>query len=84
MMQNELGSDKTVVTVFPDDNKKYLSTDLLKTEPVKNSFLSKDVELLSVKAIKRVCHTCCDPVDCVEALYQDEDMVKLPYCPRRG
>ena len=32
-IQNELGPDATVVTVFPDDNKKYLSTDLLRDEP---------------------------------------------------
>ncbi len=77
-----IGKDKVVVTVFPDDNKKYLSTDLLKTEPVKDFFLSKDVELLYMTAYKRVCHTCCDPVDCVEGLY-DKDIVKLPACPRR-
>lgn len=62
--QNELGCNKTVVTVFSDDNKKYLSTDLLKEEPVKADFLSKDIELLSVKAIKRVCKTCCDMGEC--------------------
>ena len=28
------GRDAVVVTVFPDDNKKYLSTDLLREEPV--------------------------------------------------
>jgi cysteine synthase len=28
--QEELGKDKTVITIFPDDNKKYLSTDLLR------------------------------------------------------
>ncbi|MHA2365626.1 MAG: PLP-dependent cysteine synthase family protein, partial [Candidatus Hodarchaeales archaeon] len=32
-VQNDLGEDSVVVTVFPDDNKKYLSTDLLSTEP---------------------------------------------------
>ena len=38
-LQNELGRDAVVVTVFPDDNKKYLSTDLLKQEPVKDGFI---------------------------------------------
>jgi cysteine synthase A len=82
-IQNTMGSDKVVVTVFPDDNKKYLSTDLLKEEPVKDFFLSKDVELQSMRAFKRVCHTCCDPTDCVEAQCETT-LVSLPFCPRRG
>ena len=45
-IQNELGDEAVVVTVFPDSNKKYLSTDLLKNETVKDDFLSKDVELI--------------------------------------
>jgi cysteine synthase A len=81
-MQNKYGADKVMVTVFSDDNKKYLSTDLLKEEPVKEDFLTRDVELLYFKAIKRVCHTCCVPSECEEALF-DIDAVKLPYCPRR-
>lgn len=82
MLQNKYGSNKVMVTVFPDDNKKYLSTDLLKEEPVKEGFLAQDVELINFKAIKRVCHTCCEPADCVEALYESES-IRLPYCPRR-
>ena len=82
-IQNELGKDAIVVTVFPDDNKKYLSTDLLKDEPVKNDFLSPDIELLGFGAYKRVCHTCCDPLTCIEATYDEIDDVKLPPCPRR-
>jgi len=82
-IQNELGEDAVVVTVFPDDNKKYLSTDLLKTEPVKNDFLSKDVELVSFGAYKRVCHTCCDPLTCMEGSYDGLEIVELPPCPRR-
>ena len=46
-VQNLLGADKTVVSVFSDDNKKYLSTDLLKEEPVKDGYVSSDIELLS-------------------------------------
>lgn len=83
-IQNEIGSDKVVVTVFADSNKKYLSTDLLKNEPVKDGFLAPDVELIGFRAFKRVCHTCCDPTDCVEAHFQDsEGRFQLPYCPRR-
>lgn len=63
-VQNELGSDKVVVTVLPDDNKKYLSTDLLRKEPVKAGFFSQDVELASFQVFKRVCVTCCDQVAC--------------------
>jgi len=59
-IQNGLGQDKAVVTVFPDDNKKYLSTDLVKEEPVKEDFLATDVELLYFEAFNRVCETCLD------------------------
>lgn len=44
--QNMSGADKSVVTIFCDDNKKYLSTDLTKVEPVKDRYLSTDVELI--------------------------------------
>lgn len=84
-VQNQLGQDKVVVTVFPDDNKKYLSTDLGRVEPTKDDFLSKDVELIDFRSFKRVCFTCCDPSDCVERAYVSNDEVfNLPPCPRRG
>jgi cysteine synthase A len=57
-VQNELGADSVVVTVFSDDNKKYLSTSLLSSEPVKSDYLTPDVELVGLKAINRVCRTC--------------------------
>jgi cysteine synthase len=82
-LQNRLGNDKVVVTIFPDDNKKYLSTDLLRKEPLKSDFLSTNIELLSFRSFKRVCQSCCDPTDCVEANYKG-NMMKLPFCPRRG
>ncbi len=53
IMEN-LGDDAVVVTVFPDDNKKYLSTDLLREEPVKDPFLSPHITLRSVNAFNRV------------------------------
>ena len=81
-VQNMLGKDKVIVTVFPDDNKKYLSTDLLKNESIKDGFLSPDIELSYFNAHKRVCHTCCDPVNCLEAGYTG-DLIKIPHCPRR-
>lgn len=64
--QDMLSETAVVATVFPDDNKKYLSTDLLKKEPVKPDFISPGVELLSYSAHKRVCHICCDFSTCLE------------------
>src|SRR5208337_2769777 len=43
-VQNELGGDAVVATVFPDDNKKYLSTDLLREEPVRPHYLSPAIK----------------------------------------
>ncbi len=60
MAQNELGHDAVVTTVFPDDNKKYVSTDLLREESVKPDYLTPEVELLGYEAFKRVCFTCFD------------------------
>lgn len=40
-----------IVTVFSDDNKKYLSTDLLKNEPVKDNFISSDIELIDLEVL---------------------------------
>jgi len=83
-IQNKLGKDSVVTTIFSDDNKKYLSTDLLREEPVKDGFLSSNIKLLGIRSFKRVCHTCCDPTDCVEAHYAEEnEIIDLPYCPRR-
>lgn len=48
----KLGENSIVTTVFPDDNKKYLSTDLMKEEPVKDYFISKDIKLIDFKVIK--------------------------------
>lgn len=83
-VQDEIGEDAVVVTVFADDNKKYLSTDLLRDEPIKSDFISSIVKLTDFRAFKRVCNTCCDPSDCMEALFADtKNEVRLPYCPRR-
>jgi cysteine synthase A len=43
--------DINIVTVFADCNKKYLSTDYGKQEPVKDGFLSPDIELISKETI---------------------------------
>lgn len=60
MVQEELGDSAVVATVFPDDNKKYLSTALLDQEPELPGYKTPEVELLSYEALKRVCFTCFD------------------------
>ena len=61
--QDDLGGRAVVVTVFPDSNKKYLSTDLLREEPVRPEHRSPHVQLLAFRAINRVCDVCFDPTD---------------------
>lgn len=80
--QNKLGKEAAVVTVFADDNKKYLSTDLLRPEPVKPDFLAPDINLLGFQGYKRVCETCCKPEECLIEPGPRE-IAKLPDCPRR-
>lgn len=81
--QNEKGRDHVVVTIFSDDNKKYLSTDLLKQEPVKPDFLSSRIRLTGFRAIKRVCHLCCDPEECATFDFHELEGAELPACPHR-
>ena len=50
----ELKEKDTVVTVFSDSNKKYLSTDLLSDETIKDGFISTDVQLKSFRMIPYV------------------------------
>lgn len=59
-IQNELGGNKNVVTTFSDSNKKYLSTDLVREEPLRNNYLCKDIELIDFNIIRRVCEACLD------------------------
>ncbi len=56
--QNRLRPEAIVVTILPDSNKKYLSTDLLREEPIKPGFMSPDIRLTSAEAFRRVCMTC--------------------------
>jgi len=63
-VQNHMGRDAVVVTVFPDDNKKYLTTDLLREEPAQDGFLTPDISFTGFHAFKRVCNTCCEFPDC--------------------
>ncbi len=81
-LQNELGKDAVVVTVFADDNKKYLTTDLLGAEPEKEDFMSTDITLNYFRSFKRVCHTCCKPDEC-DIVCPTESGVQLPPCKHR-
>jgi cysteine synthase A len=62
-VQNQLGDDSVVVTVFPDDNKKYLSTDLLREEPRQEGYLAPEVEFTAFRAFNRACATCSELLD---------------------
>lgn len=53
-LQHQTNRPLNVVTVFSDSNKKYLSTDLMKTEPVKPGYISPEIELLDYDAINRI------------------------------
>jgi cysteine synthase A len=53
LAQGKLDHTATVVTIFCDDNKKYLSTDLMREEPLKAGFLSPEVELLGFQCMQR-------------------------------
>jgi cysteine synthase A len=57
-VQEELGPAAVVVTVFADDNKKYLSTDLTHVEQVRPGYLAPDVVLTGISALGRVCSFC--------------------------
>jgi cysteine synthase A len=52
-VQNYLGDDAVVVTVFSDSNKKYLTTDLMNEEPVKDGYLSTEVEFLDYRGLSK-------------------------------
>lgn len=48
----ELGGAGAVVTVLPDSNKKYLTTDLCREEPVRDDYLTPRVKLRSFDAVR--------------------------------
>lgn len=50
--------DDKIVTIFCDDNKKYLTTDLTKNEPVKPGYVSTDIELLDYAVCEAHLVTC--------------------------
>jgi cysteine synthase A len=59
-LQERMGGDAVVVTVLPDSNKKYLSTDLLRDEPIEERYRSPAVRLSGYRVLPRVCSGCVD------------------------
>lgn len=53
-IKEDLGVDAVVVTLLCDSNKKYLSTDLVKEETIKESFLSTEVTFTGYRPICRL------------------------------
>lgn len=51
--QEALGPEVPVVTLFCDDNKKYLSTALFGDEPVRDDHMTPHIELLDYRVIRR-------------------------------
>ncbi len=58
-----MGREPVVVTVFPDSNKKYLTTDLLRDEPPKPDHLAPRITLRAFRGVNRVCDVCFDEAD---------------------
>ena len=56
--QSRIGYESCVVTVFCDDNKKYLSTALMGEERPKPEYLSPQIELLGMGTVGRACEFC--------------------------
>lgn len=50
MKQEALGGEAVMVTTFADDNKKYLSTDYAEPQPMRDGYVTKDLELTGVVA----------------------------------
>lgn len=53
-VQEDLGADAVVVTILCDDNKKYLTTDLMRTEPIRPDYLTPHVDVLGFDALPRM------------------------------
>jgi len=53
-LKEQMGDDAVVVTLLCDDNKKYLSTDLVKEEPVKEGYISSDLDFTGFEPMPRL------------------------------
>ena len=56
--QEALGEGAVSATVFADSNKKYLSTDLMRSEPEREGYVSSEVQLTGFTTLQRTCHLC--------------------------
>lgn len=57
-LQDELGENSVITTIFADDNKKYLTTDLLRDEPIKTDHLTPHINILGISVLNRCCTFC--------------------------
>lgn len=69
-VQNRYGKDFNTITVFSDDSKKYLSSDLTKKEPVQSDYYTPFVELIDMDG-ECICNKRIETGTCVK-LYQNE------------
>ncbi|WP_285008535.1 PLP-dependent cysteine synthase family protein [Pedobacter faecalis] len=53
-LKEEMGVESVIVTLLSDSNKKYLSTDLVKEEPVKDNYISTDTVFTGYSTICRL------------------------------
>lgn len=53
-LKERMGDSDTVVTLLCDSNKKYLSTDLVREEPLKEGYLSTETQFINYNAIARL------------------------------
>lgn len=53
-LKEELGGDAVVVTLLCDSNKKYLSTDLMREEPLRDGYYSTETDFQSYDPISRL------------------------------
>lgn len=53
-IKEQLGEDATVVTLLCDSNKKYLSTDLVREEPQREGYISRDTRFTGFEPIPRL------------------------------
>ncbi|SEM62572.1 cysteine synthase A [bacterium A37T11] len=53
-LREKMGEEAIVVTILADSNKKYLSTDLVKEEPVRDSYISTDTVFTDYTSIARL------------------------------
>ncbi|MBL9118902.1 MAG: PLP-dependent cysteine synthase family protein [Phycisphaerae bacterium] len=62
LLLDEHGDGATVATLFADSNKKYLSTDLYRPEPIRDGYATPHIRILSWRAIG--CEPCCGRASC--------------------